>query len=172
VIEEVLCNELGQPPPDVDNSPIEGGEDPEGGAVTVREAVAERTKTQQCQSCHSVVNPAGFAFEHYDAIGRWQDEEVISGLPVDSRSELISSDVDGPVADALEMSQKLAGSEKVRECFASRWLFRGTGTSGDDASDCDREATLTAFAESGDVRELLVNVVLSDAFRFINTGDE
>jgi hypothetical protein len=172
VIEEVLCNELGQPPPDVDNSPIEGGEDPEGGTLTVREAVAERTKTQQCQSCHSVVNPAGFAFEHYDAIGRWQDEEVISGLPVDSRGELISSDVDGPVADALEMSQKLAGSEKVRECFASRWLFRGTGTSGDDASDCDREATLTAFAESGDVRELLVNVVLSDAFRFINTGDE
>ena len=172
VIEEVLCNELGQPPPDVDNSPIEPADDPEGEVVSVREAVEERTKTQQCQSCHAVVNPAGFAFEHYDAIGRWQEEELGSGLPIDSRGELLSSDVDGPVADALELSQKLAGSEKVRECFASRWLFRGTGTSGDDASDCDREATLTAFAESGDVRELLVNVVLSDAFRFINTGDE
>ncbi len=172
VIEEVLCNELGQPPPDVDNSPIEGGEDEEGGAVSVRQAVEARTKTQQCQACHGIVNPAGFAFEHYDAIGRWQDEELLSGLPIDSRGELITSDVDGPVADALEMSQKLAGSEKVRECFAGRWLHRATGTSADDASDCDREAIMTAFAESGDVRELLVNIVLSDSFRFIDTGDE
>jgi hypothetical protein len=170
VIEEVLCNELGQPPPDVDNSPIEPADDPEGGTLTVRQAVEERTKTQQCQACHAIVNPAGFAFERYDAIGRWQDAELTSGLPIDSSGELITSDVDGPVADALEMSQKLAGSEKVRECFAGRWLFRATGTSVQDASDCDREQTLTTFAESGDVRELLVNIVLSDSFRFIDTG--
>jgi hypothetical protein len=172
VIEEVLCGELGPPPPDVDNSPVDGGEDPEGGVLTVRQAVEARTMDGQCQTCHGIVNPTGFAFEHYDAIGRWQDEEVTSGLPVDSSGALKISDAQGPVADALELSQKLASSATVRECFAGRWLFRATGTAADDAGDCDREETLTAFAESGDVRELLLDIVVSDAFRFINTAEE
>lgn len=176
VIEEMLCNQLGDPPPDVDNSPIDGGEVPDDdggvGVLTVRQEVEERTKDAQCQSCHAIVNPAGFAFEHYDAIGRWQDVELGTGLPVESNGELLTSDVDGPVADALELGSKLAQSGKVRGCFAGRWLFRATGTAADEASACDRGETIDAFTESGDMRELLVDIVLSDSFRFIDTADE
>jgi hypothetical protein len=172
VIEEVLCNELGSPPPNVDNSPIDGGEDPDGGVLTVRQEVELRTQDAQCQACHSIVNPTGFAFEHYDAIGRWQDDELATQLPIDSSGELMTSDVDGPVADAIELSQKLATSTTVRECFAGRWLYRATGTSAADVGDCDRTETLAAFAESGDARGLLVDIVASDSFRFLNTADE
>ena len=172
VIEEVLCNELGSPPPNVDNSPIDGGDAPDGGVLTVRQEVEQRTQDALCQSCHGIVNPVGFAFEHYDAIGRWQDEELATQLPIDSSGELTTSDVDGAVADAIELSQKLATSATVRECFAGRWLYRATGTAADDVGDCDRTETLAAFAESGDARELLVDIVVSDAFRFLNTADE
>lgn len=172
VIRELVCSDLGNPPPDVDNTPPEGGEDPEQGLMSVREELEWRTKDEGCQVCHSVVNPAGFAFEHYDAIGRWQDVELATGLPIDSSGALLTSDVDGAVADARELSAKLAQSDRVRECFADRWLRRATGSSAADVGDCDRTETLTAFAESGDMRELVLDIVLSDAFRFINTAGE
>src|SRR5204862_5044381 len=43
--------------------------------LTTRERVALQTKPQACQSCHAVINPLGFIFERYDAIGRFRAKE-------------------------------------------------------------------------------------------------
>ncbi len=43
--------------------------------LTTRERVALQTKPQACQSCHAVINPLGFIFERYDAIGRYREKE-------------------------------------------------------------------------------------------------
>src|SRR6185436_10931375 len=34
--------------------------------MTMREKVAELTRPQACQSCHSVINPLGFSLEQFD----------------------------------------------------------------------------------------------------------
>lgn len=176
VVEEMLCAELGDPPPNASDVPVEGGEqEDENGdpiVLTVREDVEIRTSGADCQGCHSVINPVGFAFEHYDAIGRWQDVELTSGLPIDSSGELTGSDVDGPVTDALELGDKLAGSQKVRECFAERWMTRAFGQSPEVIDECAREEILDRFVEEGDMRTLLASIVASDAFRFIDTSGQ
>lgn len=171
-LEELLCMELGSPPPDVDDSPIDGGEQPggEGEVLTVREATDARTSGGQCAGCHNFINPVGYAFEHYDAIGRWQDEEVISGLPVDSRGELLGTDVDGPVADALELSRRLADSEQVRGCFATRWFEEALGGQVGELDSCAHDRILDDFSARGDLRELVTAIALSDSFRHINLG--
>lgn len=171
-LEEVLCFQLGDPPPDVDDTPIDGGEQPGGaGTMTVREATEARTGEAQCRGCHSVINPVGYAFEHYDAIGRWQTEEVVSGLPVDASGLLQGSDVDGPVHGAVELSQTLAGSAQVRACFAERWLEEALGGELGALDECAKDRVVEAFTTHGDMRELVTAIVLSDGFRHVNLAD-
>lgn len=171
-MEEVLCVELGDPPPNVDDSPVDGDGDPgEPTPKTIRELTEARTGGEECFGCHSVINPVGFAFEHYDAIGRWQDDEVLSGLPVDSSGRLVGTDVDGEVADALQMSQRLAGSAQVRGCFATHWLEEALGGELGALDDCARDRVIEGFVAEGDLRGLVADIVLSDSFRHLNLAD-
>jgi hypothetical protein len=176
VMEEVLCQELGEPPPNASDVAVTGGEvdDGAGGTVvrSVREDVQARTSEGSCTTCHSVINPVGFAFEHYDAIGRWQDTEALSGREIDSSGRLSGTDVDGEVADALELSHALARSSRVRQCLADRWLGRALGHSPGEQDQCTREAVQSRFAQSGSMRELLLAIVESDAFRYLNVAEE
>ena len=49
---------------------------------TTRERVALQTKGESCQSCHGVINPLGFTLEHFDAVGRYRDQD--NGKPIDA----------------------------------------------------------------------------------------
>jgi hypothetical protein len=175
-LEEVLCMPLGDPPPDVDDTPIDGGEQPgddgEPVVMTIREATEARTGETQCRGCHGLINPVGFAFEHYDAIGRWQDDEAVSGLPVDASGQLQGTDVDGPVQGAVELGQALAGSAQVRACFARRWLEEGLGGELGELDQCAEDRVIEAFTTSGDMRELVTAIVLSSSFRYVNLAGE
>ena len=171
VMEHALCNELGEPPANVDDSPVEGGE-VDGEILTVREDVEQRTADQECQGCHGLINPIGFTFEHYDAIGRFQLDEVTSGLPIDSSGEVKASDVDGPVEDAVELSEKLAGSRQVRGCFAKEWSQSALGALEGELDSCSQTQIQEEFLETGDLHELLISIISSNAFRFINVSEE
>lgn len=175
-LEEVLCMPLGDPPPDVDDTPIDGSEQPgddgEPVVMTIRAATEARTGEAQCRGCHGLINPVGFAFEHYDAIGRWQDDEVVSGLPVDASGLLQGTDVDGPVEGAVELGQKLAGSAQVRACFAERWLEEALGGELGELDQCAQDRVTEAFTTSGDMRELVTAIVLSSSFRHVNLAGE
>ena len=48
--------------------------------LTTRERVSLQTKAESCQSCHSMINSLGFTLEHFDAVGRFRNEEL--GKPV------------------------------------------------------------------------------------------
>ncbi len=54
-------------------------------SLTMREKVAELTKSENCMGCHSVINPLGFSLEYFDAVGRFRTEE--NGKPVDAASD-------------------------------------------------------------------------------------
>ena len=170
LMEEALCNSLGEPPADVDDSPVEGGE-VEGELRTVRQDVEARTAGQECQSCHRLINPIGFPLESYDALGRFQVTEATSGLPVDTSGTIAASDVDGDVANAIELSQRLASSNQVRACFAKRWTKAALGH-GQHIDNCSNEQIVSKFATSGNMQELLLAIVESNAFRFINTSED
>ena len=50
---------------------------------TIRERLALHRTNPVCASCHSVIDPPGFALEHFDAIGGWRTVDE-SGQPVDA----------------------------------------------------------------------------------------
>ena len=73
---------LGVPPPppgvdtDLDSEP---GSQP----ASIRERLAQHRRSATCASCHSVIDPLGFALEHFDVIGGWRTIDE-SGQPVDA----------------------------------------------------------------------------------------
>ncbi|MFO0960709.1 MAG: DUF1585 domain-containing protein [Isosphaeraceae bacterium] len=55
-------------------------------SLSVRERLAEHRANPACAGCHNLMDPAGFALENYDAVGRWRGFE--EGRPVDASGGL------------------------------------------------------------------------------------
>jgi mono/diheme cytochrome c family protein len=92
----VLNNLLGAPPPppppDIPGLPESG----EGGKpATVRERLERHRQNALCATCHSQMDPLGFALENFDAIGRWRTHDA--GAAVDATGALPGgAPFDGP----------------------------------------------------------------------------
>lgn len=56
--------------------------------LTTRDRVLVQTSPEMCQSCHSLINPLGFGLEHFDAVGRFRDQE--KGKPIDAKGTYIT----------------------------------------------------------------------------------
>ena len=94
VLDNLLAAPPPPPPPDV---PALDAEPPDERATeTLREAMARHRENPACASCHVQMDAIGFAFEHYDAVGRWRETDA--GLAIESESTL----ADGRVVDGVE----------------------------------------------------------------------
>ena len=82
------------PPPGVDTNLAEVK--PDAPPQTIRERLAQHRTNPSCASCHSVIDPLGFALEQFDAIGAWRTRDE-SGTPVDTRATTL----DGATLDGL-----------------------------------------------------------------------
>jgi hypothetical protein len=71
VLENLLSAPPPPPPPDVPALKLEG-KDP-GKVLTMRDAMIQHRASPACASCHSRMDPIGFAMENFDAVGRWRD---------------------------------------------------------------------------------------------------
>jgi mono/diheme cytochrome c family protein len=75
------------PPPGVDTTLP----DAKPGAVppTIRERLAQHRRDPVCSSCHSAIDPPGFALEQFDAIGGWRTADE-QGRPLDAAGTLVN----------------------------------------------------------------------------------
>lgn len=115
-----------------------------------------------CRGCHQLIDPIGFPFEHYDAIGGHRKQD--NGIDVDAAGALQSTDVDGPVANAIELSHKLAQSEQVQSCMARQWLGFATGVEPEEEDCRVQQLTDVLKAANGDVHMMLLSLVKSPDF--------
>jgi Protein of unknown function (DUF1588)/Protein of unknown function (DUF1585) len=67
----ILKNILGTPPPDPPAVvPTIDDHKTQAKVATLRERLATHRAVEPCRSCHAMIDPAGFALESFDAIGR------------------------------------------------------------------------------------------------------
>ncbi len=75
------------PPPGVDTNLTENK--PGAAPRSIRERLAQHRQNPSCNSCHSVIDPLGFALENFDVIGGWRTVDE-SGKPVDASGATVS----------------------------------------------------------------------------------
>src|SRR6056297_1831792 len=76
-LSETIFNKT-PPPPPANVDPIEPVT-PEGDKVTIRQRLAVHAQNASCAACHRNIDPLGFAFDQYDAIGQWRTRERVEG---------------------------------------------------------------------------------------------
>ena len=81
LLDNILGANPAPPPANVDTS-LEQGTD--AVALGIRERLERHREDRLCASCHSIIDPLGFALENFDATGAWRDIDE-RGLPVDTR---------------------------------------------------------------------------------------
>jgi len=82
----ILENILGTPPPPPPGNVPALKDNMVASNLSVRQRLAQHRADEACAGCHRLMDPAGFALENYDAIGRWRETE--EGLAVDATGGL------------------------------------------------------------------------------------
>lgn len=154
----IACNPLGAPPDDIPPLPAPMGR-------TNREVVEDHTEQpgSACARCHeAAINPFGFAFEHYDAVGAWRDTDA--GYPVDAAAEPLLGGQRVVVEDGVALAGALAASDAVHRCYAEHLLefLHARPKASADAPLVDRVAAMSLDGAS--IRALILELVTSRAF--------
>lgn len=166
VNEHILCVEVALPgdnvPPLPDAQPNE----------TNRQRVDAVTGVGTCgQTCHAtLINPLGFAFEHYDPLGRYRETD--NGLAVDASGTYPLDGMAQSFTDGLELVQLLANSTAAHRCYASKWLSYLNGREiGPGDEEFLAELAERSKTENLSTKETILNLVQSEKFRTRAAGE-
>ena len=166
-LSEAIFNKT-PPPPPANVDPIEPVP-PEGDKITIRQRLAVHAKNASCAACHRNIDPLGFAFDQYDAVGQWRtSEHVEGGKGADPLVDASGVMPDGrDFQDANEFKQLLLEDrDKFLRAFIehlSTYALRRVLT----VDDADDISTIVEAAKTNDykVREIVRAVAMSDLMR-------
>ncbi len=159
VVRNLLCAPLPPPPDNVPPLP------PAMDGTTNRERVDKHTGKGTCgEGCHStIINPVGFAFEHYDAIGQWRDLD--NGIQVDASGEFALDQQLHQYDDAIEFGKIAAASTQVHACYVGHLIEYAWAR---DTKNADQALIddIAARSAAGDlsIRELVLELTQAEAF--------
>ena len=158
---------------------------PEDHTKTHRERLDKVTNAPECWKCHEYMNPLGLPFEMYDDFGRFRKDEPIEHpenvigkqlqhfnlyktLPVNPVGELRGTDdpkLDGEVKDALDMIDRLAKSDRVRQSII-RHAFRFYMGRNEMLSDSQTliDADKAYVSSGGSFKAVVLSLLTSDSF--------
>ncbi len=158
--ENVLCVGIPAPPPDVTPLPA-----PSTGE-TNRERVEAHTGEGTCgEVCHAtIINPPGYALEHYDALGQWRATD--NGQPVDAASSYALSDGERSWVDGVAFAKLIAGHADAHACYSTKWLSYLLGRTSAEEDDALLAPVAAASLGGSSVLDVVTSVVQSDAFRY------
>ena len=145
---------------------------PDEPGKTLRERMRV-TRETYCWTCHKKMDPLGLPFEMYNHAGLYRTTEL--GEPVDTTGEIIDSgdaSLDGEVANAIDLINKLAASERVEQVFV-RHAFRFWMGRNETLNDAPvlQEAHRAYRDSGGSMNALIVSLVTSDAFLYRTRPD-
>jgi hypothetical protein len=156
-MERALCQGIGTPPPDAQAMAPKFEAD-----MQTRDWHEALQKTKGCASCHSLMEPPGYVYEGFDAVGRARATE--KGRPVRTDAVLLTgTDMDATYAGPRDFALAAGKSPTVRTCFASHFLTYAFGRSADEGDRALAEKAGAALAT--DVREAIVAITTSKSFR-------
>jgi hypothetical protein len=153
----LLENLLGSPPPPPPPNVPSLKEDKDVSLLTMRQRMDLHQASPVCSSCHSRMDPLGFALENFDGLGRWRAGVDSSGILPDGTK------IDGPVGLRNVLLSK---KDQVVTTATERLLTYALGR-GVEAFDMPAIRKIVRDAASGDYRwsSLIMGIVKSVPFQ-------
>lgn len=158
-----LCADLPPPPALVPAVPAS----PPGMPRTQRERIDAHTGAGTCgEGCHTtMINPIGFALEHFDELGRFRMTED-NGLPIDAASAYRFGRSERSFNGGVELSEEIAEQGMTHRCYARNLLrFVHTHPVGEEDGPLLTTLTLSSLQGDASIRTLVRTLVLSPSFR-------
>jgi mono/diheme cytochrome c family protein len=160
VLDNLLAAPPPPPPPDVPALATEAEDT--GAPLTMRDAMVRHRADPACAGCHAKMDPIGFALEHFDAVGRFREDD--DGKPIQAASEL----PDGRTIDGLEGVQAflLARPELFVSALTEKLMMYALGRNVQyyDAPAI-RAAVRTAAAKNYEFSAIVEGIVASPPFQ-------
>jgi hypothetical protein len=156
------------PPPPPNVEPLEPTPSNQPKA-TIRMQLEAHATHAICASCHRKIDPLGFAFDNFDAIGRWRTTEQVAGgqgndPPVNASGKLPD---ERSYVGAEEFKHLLAqDTDRFAEAFVEQlatYSLRRVMTI-DDAAPI-KSVTQASKKDDYKLRTIIENLVLSDLFQ-------
>jgi hypothetical protein len=117
----LLCQNLPAMPADLDTKLK-----PPAQAESTRAHYGDHMAVQPCRDCHTMMDPVGFGFEHYDGFGRYRDQD--NGFQVDATGTIAGMTGGDVTFDGVgQLASYLAGSNDVRQCLVRYWAYYAYG---------------------------------------------
>jgi hypothetical protein len=158
----ILENMLNAPPPPPPPDVPELEENPKELKGSLRERMEQHREKAICASCHQRMDPLGFAFEHYDAVGAWRDKD--GSFPIDDGGTLPNGQ---SFKGARELSAILkARAPEFRRCLAEKMLTYALGRGLEYYDKCALDDICTDVAKNESLfSSLILAVVKSEPFQ-------
>ena len=159
VLENILGTPPPPPPPEATPLRERSASDP---PLTLRERIAAHRADPACASCHDLIDPIGFAFEQFDAVGRWRTHD--EGIPVDASGSLPDGTrFRGPA----EFREALLRRPELFVSTAAEKLLTYALGRGLESYDAPAVRKIVRDAESDDYRfsSLILGIVRSTPFQ-------
>lgn len=138
-----------------------------GRPPTEDEARQAHMSDPKCSVCHVQIDSIGEPYLAFDRLGVWKATNSETNKPYPTAANIINTNaIDGPVADQKELSKKLAESPTAHQCFTRHLYEYVIGREAADTDSCHIDVlTKTFSANGGDMKQLFIDAVASDAFR-------
>ena len=159
VRDRLLCSPIPPPPPNIKMQLATGGD-----IVTNRQRYEKTMGPAECNTCHRLFNPMGYAFEAFDELGRYRTMD--NGQGVDLAGAIIETrDANISFTNLAEMARGLSATKQLSECLALQGFRFVSGRFETEGDLCYVSRIHDAFAAGGgNLRSLAVELVASPSF--------
>ncbi|RYF12342.1 MAG: DUF1588 domain-containing protein, partial [Deltaproteobacteria bacterium] len=117
VLEQLLCAPILGPPATV-NTLLPTA----AAGTTLRQQLEAHVTNPACASCHTLMDPIGYALEAFDGAGHARTTD--NGQPIDTSGTLVGG---GSFADAIGMAQLVASDPRLEPCAERMMLTYALG---------------------------------------------
>jgi hypothetical protein len=129
ILDQILGDPPPPPPPGVKPLPTPGKNAAAG--LSLRQLMERHRADPSCASCHQRMDPLGFGFENFDAIGRWRDHDGTAAIDA-SGTMPGGKTFKGPTELKTLL---LTNKEAFARTFSSKMLIFALGRSLQDFDD-------------------------------------
>ena len=157
----ILEQILGAPPPPPPGNveALAEGDDAKLSGSLRQRFELHRSKPE-CATCHTKMDPIGFAFENFDAVGRFRDND--NGFPIDPSGELPTGEkIDGPKS----LINILKSEETFLKTLSEKMLTFALGRGLEYYDKCAVDDAIESLTMNDYRFSILIEqIVFSDAF--------